>query len=72
MASMKWVGPTIRTRKRSTSTTPGTERMAAAALSDTPSGRAVEQGFHGGTRHPQSQQRDHDRDAMAAAASPQA
>ena len=63
MASMKWVGPTMRTRSRSISTTPGTARIAAAAFSDDAFGRAVEQGFHGGARQPQAQQRDHHGDA---------
>ena len=58
---MKWVGPTIRTRKRSTSTTPGTA-LIAAGLFRNAFGRTVEQGFHGGARQPQAQQRDHHRD----------
>ena len=35
---MKWVDPTIRTRSRSISTTPGTVLIAASAFSETPSG----------------------------------
>src|ERR1700733_9305061 len=44
MPSMKWVAPTIRALKRSTSTTPGTALIAAAAFSDTPSGARSSRG----------------------------
>ena len=49
----------MRARMRSTSTTPGTDRIAASAFSGNTLRRAVEQGFHGRARHLQAQEADH-------------
>ena len=72
MASMKWVGPTIRTRNRSTSTTPGTALIAAVAFSDAPSGARSSRvsTVERASRRPNSAIIT--ATAMAAAASPQA
>src|SRR4029453_809343 len=74
MASMKCVGPTMRTRRRSTPTTPGTARIAAMAFSAAPAGapgergvglfrpplrRRVERRFDGGAAEPQAEDRYH-------------
>jgi len=72
MASMKWVGPTMRTLRRSTSTTPGTELIAAVAFSAAPSGARSSRvsTVERANRRPRSEITT--ATAIAAAASPQA